>query len=887
MLVLAFQPKFDLQKFEVFFDVDTTGKFYQFPLNNSNQPKISLALSGGGARGIAQIGVLKALEKAGIRIDNIAGTSIGAFIGGLYCSGYSPDQMIRIADTTSWEKLFSIKDDNRSDFFLDQKEISDRSLIKLRFNNFNFLVPEALSSGNRFTDYLNILFWQSIYHSNDDYDQLKFRFRATATDLVSGNPIIFKSGNIINVIKGSGNLPLRNSPVRLDSMLLIDGGIFQNIPTKSAVEFLPDLTILVKTVSPLLKVDDLSKPWNIADQTVSVMMKRFEDEAEKFADLIITPRIDSIKNTEFNRANELIHKGFESVDIPLLTNKIFIIRNKILENKYLEYRNILNFKNILIDSISDKSIQNEFYQILTSVSMTDFNKFTGLIDCAEKHNLMNLYLIQNGDGQLMIRTSSYPIINRIVVKDSEILDSNFQKELNDKYTSDFLNSKNFRKISEHIILTLRLLDYPFGTITNVKFSNGELLFEIDKGRVGEIITSSGIRAEDYLIERELKIWKGEVLTLGKIRESWLNLISTDLFSNVNFDFRKQKNSNTYDVIIRLSEKGNQMISIGTFLDNVRYLQGGLDFVQYNLMNTGANLNIRTVGGVRNYSAQIALSQHRFMQSMITAKLTGFYNFSRRWLYSKDLEVPRNRFSSIISNDLVEEAYGIRASAGFLISKLGNVNLEYRYEKQRNYIPDSVSKGPFRTISTISMGSIIDSRDRRYFAKIGRYLNLSLETSLFKFGSEPTFSRLTYVQINNYSFGKSTIRPRLIFSMADRTMPYNELFRAGGERTFFGYQEDEILGRQVALGSIEYEYLLPFDIIFDTYFSLRYDIGAAWLMPEAIKFRNLKHGLGASLSLDTPFGPARVSVGEAFYFSENPRGIKFGYPQFYFSLGVRL
>ena len=101
------------------------------------------------------------------------------------------------------------------------------------------------------------------------------------------------------------------------------------------------------------------------------------------------------------------------------------------------------------------------------------------------------------------------------------------------------------------------------------------------------------------------------------------------------------------------------------------------------------------------------------------------------------------------------------------------------------------------------------------------------------------------------------------------------------------REDESRGRQLVLGSLEYRYKFPFDILFDTYFSFRYDLGTTWEIPEAIKFASLRHGAGFSVGLDTPIGPASFSAGEAFYFTKDSFRVVWGYLHLYFSIGVRI
>ena len=886
----ANEPVFKLDKFEVNFPESNLNTLFAFPEITQINPSITLALSGGGARGIAQIGVLKYFEEKKLKINYIVGTSIGAFIGGLYSSGYSARQLEEIVDTTSWNELFTINEAKRNEYFLDQKEINDRNILRLRFQNFSFIVPEALSYGNRFSDYLNLLFWNSTYHSDNDFDKLKYCFRATATDLVSGQPVVFKSGNIINIVRASGNLPLRNSPVRIDSMLLIDGGIFQNIPSAAAGNLGSDLTILINTVSPLMKTDDLNKPWNVADQVVSIMMKKFEQSASELSDIVIMPELNSITNTDFQKANQLIDIGYKAASerYDFISRKIDSIKEKKMNQFYQNFKSLnISFANIRPDSTFDSKFISRFGEIASNPLDDDKIKFEKIIEAANYLDYHNIYLKKAPDGNIIIFGERYPVIKNIFIHSSSQSLIAMNDEINREYSGLTLKTDNFRDICEAIVKKMRKHEYPYAKIDDVKFRNGDLHISIVEGIVSQIELKSKLEADDYLIRRELKIKTGKELKLDDMRKSWENLAFSDLFANVNFDFNQSGADSAINVRIALIEKGNQMFSFGSFIDNERYLQAGIDLIHYNLFNSGTNINIRTVAGIRNFFSKLTFSQQRFLNTMVTAQISGYYDYKKRWTFRSDYLVPPNRFGSLIDNEIIEEAFGVKGSAGFQLAKLGNINIEYRYERQRNFYRDSILRSPFITVNSIKVETIFDNRDRLDFATRGRYLNLSLETSLFRTTVEPTFSKVSFIQTNNFNFGLTTLRPRIIFVLADKTLPFNEFYRIGGMNTFYGYREDEIFGRQVAVASLEYEVKMPFALLFDTYFSMRYDIGSAWLAPETIKFRNLKHGFGICLSLDTPIGPARLAAGEAFYFISDPRGAKFGYPNVYFSIGVRL
>ena len=278
---------------------------------NEKRPKVALVLSGGGFRGMAQIGVLRVLERYSIPIDYIIGTSIGAYIGGLYATGYTPDEIEQIVLNTDWEKLLSSASEvNRQDMFLDQKIADDRHLFSMRLNTFSFDLPKAVSKGIHYQGQLQGLLWNAPFTAWQSFDSLRIPFRAISTDLITGTSIIHRSGDLPTIIKASSTIPLRYSPVRYDSLLLVDGGVLDNVPVNVAKkEFNPDIIITVNSISGLLPEQELNTPWSIAEQIVGIMLKSQEEKSLLMSPITISPILDDAKNTDPTHIPFTIVKG--------------------------------------------------------------------------------------------------------------------------------------------------------------------------------------------------------------------------------------------------------------------------------------------------------------------------------------------------------------------------------------------------------------------------------------------------------------------------------------------------------------------------------------------------------------------------------------------------
>src|SRR5690606_119645 len=199
-------------------------------LADASSPKTGLVLSGGAARGLAHIGVLKALEEQGVRIDAVAGTSMGAVIGGLYAAGYTVPELEKLALTLNWQEVLS-DDPARRDVPFRRKQ-DDRDFLvkrKLSFRDDGSLgLPLGVIQGQN----LALLLERLLVHTSDtrDFDRLPIPFRAVATDIANDKKVIFSSGHLPQAIRASMSIPAVFAPVEIDGRLLVDGGMVDNIP---------------------------------------------------------------------------------------------------------------------------------------------------------------------------------------------------------------------------------------------------------------------------------------------------------------------------------------------------------------------------------------------------------------------------------------------------------------------------------------------------------------------------------------------------------------------------------------------------------------------------------------------------------------------------------
>ena len=283
-----------------------------------HRPRIGLALSGGGARGSAHIGVLQALEELDVPVDYIAGTSMGAIIGGLYASGYSAAEIEEILGNMNWEHAMQDRPD-RVDRTMRTKELESRFLIPFRlgFNKGEFQMPLGLIEGQHLDQVLReILMPVAGVH---DFDELPVPFRAIATDLVTGEEVILSQGNLPDSLRASMSVPGVFAPVSIGDRLLVDGGMANNLPVSVVREMGADIVIAVDISSPLLTREKLKSVFSVTEQLTNFLTRR-TTEAQILTlgpdDRLIVPDLGSFSAADFKGSGEIVKIGYQAAMDP-------------------------------------------------------------------------------------------------------------------------------------------------------------------------------------------------------------------------------------------------------------------------------------------------------------------------------------------------------------------------------------------------------------------------------------------------------------------------------------------------------------------------------------------------------------------------------------------
>lgn len=303
---------------------------------NNQRKKVGLVLSGGGAKGAAHIGVLKALEAQGVPIDYIAGTSMGAIVGGLYAIGYSPAKIDSIFKSQDWTALLTDKI-SRNKLLFSEKENSDKTILSVPFTKENIELRTGLLSGGAVLNMLTL--FTSGYHDMQSFDSLPIPFACVAYDLDSGEEVVMRSGNLATAIRASMSIPGAFTTVQRDGHILVDGGVINNFPVDVVRQMGAEIII---GVDVSLLTEERQKEERNSEETsfgsLAYISQKLIDRMgeEKFfdnlgnTDLYIHPQILPYTTTSFyNQAiDSLIQRGERATlqktdSLEVLKRKIF------------------------------------------------------------------------------------------------------------------------------------------------------------------------------------------------------------------------------------------------------------------------------------------------------------------------------------------------------------------------------------------------------------------------------------------------------------------------------------------------------------------------------------------------------------------------------------
>ena len=330
--------------------------------SQEQRKKVGVVLSGGGAKGMAHIKALKVIEEAGIPIDYIAGTSMGAIVGGLYAIGYTPEQLDSMVRKQNWTFLLSDRI-KRSAMSLTDRERSEKFIVSIPFTK---SPKDAASSGGiiKGQNLANLFSDLTMgYHDSINFDKLPIPFACVAANVVNGEQIIFHNGILSTAMRASMAIPGVFTPVRQDSMVLVDGGIVNNYPADVVKAMGADVIIGVDVQNALKKADKLNSAPDILGQIVDITCQSNHEKNVDLTDTYIRVNVDGYSSASFTPAaiDTLMRRGEEAAKAQW--NSLLALKKKIgISDNYVPkrhgpYSSLSNVRTIYVTDISFSGVE--------------------------------------------------------------------------------------------------------------------------------------------------------------------------------------------------------------------------------------------------------------------------------------------------------------------------------------------------------------------------------------------------------------------------------------------------------------------------------------------------------------------------------------------------
>ena len=375
-----------------------------------SRPKIGLVLSGGGAKGFAHIGVIKVLEKAGVKIDYIGGTSVGAVIGALYASGYNASQLDSIFRDTDFNNLITDYIPRSSKNFYEKRN-DELYAFSLPVNNFKVGIPLSLSKGmfnfnliNRLTKHVKEI---------HDFNKLPIPFLCMATDIETGQQVVLDKGNLSKALIASSAFPSIFAPVELDGKLLVDGGVSNNYPIDEIRKLGAEIIIGVDVQDDIKDRNSLNDATKILVQVNNLQMIEKMKANKAATDIYIKPEVNQYGIISFDAIEDIINRGENAANDQLdkikklakpqenHTKEALKFVNDSLFIKYININFLPNYTRSYVIGklgfdVNSKIDYSDLKVGFDNLSATqNFKSITYTIDKNENHEDLNINLVES------------------------------------------------------------------------------------------------------------------------------------------------------------------------------------------------------------------------------------------------------------------------------------------------------------------------------------------------------------------------------------------------------------------------------------------------------------------------------------------------------------
>ncbi len=815
---------------------------------SSERPRIGLALSGGGARGFAQIGVLKALEELGVTVDALAGRSIGGVVGGLYACGYRTEDLERIVTGIDWGELFRDRP-GRSTLFSTQKEGNESHFLSLRFEGLKPDIPLAVTTGQKVSNLFTDLTAAASLRAGFNFDRLPVPFRTLSVDLLSGDTVVFSSGDLAEALRATLGAPLAFVPLEKGERLLVDGGLLVPVPVELAKTMGVDFVIAVNTAAPLLKAQELRTPLDVIDQATTILTLERKKKELASADLVIEPELAGFRSMDFSRAARLFAIGYRAA----MEKKGEIL-------KLAQGSDPGGAAKIRVEGVDAPEELKALFSTAGSGSVS-IRELAGRLDSLlATGSFARLSAEYDLTTKLLaVRVFEPPVIGEIRFRGNTVFSV---AELAGSVGLPLGEKLNYRRLSDACQkLEEKYRERGFNLLEPPRpvwdSSSGHLVFEIREAKLERVALEGNRRTKSWVVMQNFPLRKGMLYSPERVSRAVTDVYATGLFERVSALLEPGKEGPVLKLVLK--EKNYEQVRLGAHYQTDWESEGFIDFLDGNLFGTGTEFKTHLQYGVRRQLYEAAFKTDRIFKTYLTSRL-GIFLYRERW-----------RSYSAFENFLPyrERRWGGFWSLGQQIYRLGTVSAEVRAE---NFVYGNESySGQLYKHRSLALRSVVDTRDRNPFSTRGAYNVVLLSVASEVLGGNLNHRKLYAFFSHFLPVGNLLVfEPQVSAGLTSGNLPEPEVFRLGGKDFFAGSPKKGFLARQflVVGGGLRAK------LWGRVYPSLRWDLQKRWTEAEEFDLRNFFYGVLGELEVDTPFGPAGVGWAHS----------NLGGKQFYFSIG---
>jgi NTE family protein len=834
---------------------------------------------------MVHIGTLMALEEAGLRPDYVAGTSSGAIIGGLYASGFTPGELEGLLAEVDWRELFTDSPE-RADLFLAQKDERASYTLQFRFDGLRPILPTSYLTGQRVNALLSDLAFKGNFRAAGDFDNLRVGFRAVCTDLLSGERVVLGGGSLSEALMASSAVPVLIAAVPREGQLLVDGGLVDAIPTDVVAEMGADIIVASDVSAALRPTSKLGNPLEILDQVMSITMRGPNAMSLARADFVVAPDLPDHLSTDFEGIDSLVAVGYRAARAAIAQwegrpEASHLVRLAGIHEGHGPAVRVVAFeveggdeeqqrraRELVGQELMGRSVDREGLRATANRLLEDGSLSDVTIQAVAVETDGGASRESERRITLKARLASRPLLREIRIEGAALYDPPELRRALSSVTGAPVDRVAVAADVVALEAYYRDRGYPMPLVRTVAFDpvSGVLSFFLDEGAIASIQIDGLDRTRDFVILRELPFQVGDLFGEHSVRQIVEDIYSTGLFERVTLEPARAPGGGL-QLVVRVQERPRHLGRVGIHYLEEQKTEGFVEYQNSNFLGLGGKFPVQGLTGSRRSQFSFETRLDRLFKSFLTYQIEA--GFLREEINTFDQS---NRIGTY-----EEEGVRFSAAVGQQVRRFGQLRLGIKAENidattiEGSGIPDVSHR-----IRGFELRSIVDTLDRTTFPSRGVRHEFAYETASDALDGNVSYVKLHLSVESFLTIGRHTFNPRLLFATADNTLPFVRWFRLGGMDSFYGFERDQIRGRQILLVSGEYRFLIPWGPVAPLHFSIRYDWGGAWDDAQSFALADMTSGGGIKLSLESPIGPLEIAYGMR----------EGGHTRFYLGLGYR-